>query len=162
MKHALPALVHTDSKILILGTMPGEKSIALQQYYGNRGNQFWKLLYGIFNEPFNEDYADRKGLLQRHRIAVWNVLAGCEREGSSDSKIKNEIPNDFINFHNSYPNISIVFFESIAARKYYDKHIGAIPGIEYHVLPSTSGLYSVMSFDQKLTAWKAICKFIGR
>lgn len=156
MKYALPPLVNPDSKILILGTMPGERSIALQQYYGNRGNQFWRILFRVFDEPFSVAYAERTDLLRRHQVALWNVLAGCEREGSSDSKIRNEIPNDFNVFHANWPGISHVFFESIAAKKYYDRYIGSVPGIQYQILPSTSGLYAAMSLEQKLLAWQAI------
>ena len=156
MKYGLPALVDADSEILILGTMPGERSIALQQYYGNRGNKFWTLLYRVFNEPLSDDYADRISFLKRHHIALWNVLAGCERDGSSDSKIRNELPNDFEGFHRRWPNIRQVFFESIAAQKYYIKYVGTIQGLTYRVLPSTSGLYAAMSFEEKLQAWQAI------
>ena len=159
MKHALAPVVNADSKILILGTMPGEKSIALQQYYANRGNQFWKILFHIFDEPFTTDYAGRLDLLRRHHIALWNVLAACEREGSSDSRIRSETANDFEAFHSAWPSIGAVFFESISAKKYYDRHVGTIAGVQYFILPSTSGLYSSMPLEQKLQAWRALSDY---
>ena len=156
MKYALPPLVHPDSKILIMGTMPGEKSIALQQYYGNRGNHFWKILLSVFNQPFTTDYNDRKAFLKEFKIALWNVLSHCEREGSQDNKIKNETVNDLSTFHSQYPDIRYVFFESKAAAKFFDKYATPQLGIIYTTLPSTSGLNAAKSFDEKLSEWKRI------
>lgn len=156
VKYALPPIVHDDSKILILGTMPGDQSIALQQYYGNKGNQFWKILFAIFDEVFTSDYVVRQALLRRHKIALWNTLASCEREGSSDSKIRNITVNDFRSFFDIYPNITHVFFESIAASKFYAKYAHESADITYMTLPSTSGLNSYMSYERKLAQWQSI------
>ncbi len=156
MKNALPPLVTKTSKILILGTMPGERSIALQQYYGNRGNHFWKILFTVLKEEFSLDYTVRKELLSRNNIALWNVLASCEREGSGDASIKNEVPNDFEKFHKAYPSIRFVFFESKAAERYYKKYIIQRTEINYQTLPSTSGLNAGKTFAEKLSEWKTI------
>jgi hypoxanthine-DNA glycosylase len=161
MKAAFPPLVGSNSKILILGTMPGEKSLALQQYYGNRGNHFWKLLYKVLNEPFTEDYEQRKKLLLDSGIALWDVLAYCEREGSLDSNIKNEQPNDFDAFYKMYPEIKTVFFSSKGAEKFYEKFAGRKDGIRYLTLPSPSGANAGKSFQQKLDEWRVITKFIS-
>ena len=156
IKQGLPPLVHKDSKILILGTMPGERSIALQQYYGNRGNHFWKILFTIFEKPFSNIYEDRVKLLRDHHIALWNVLARCEREGSADHAIRNEQPNNFEWLHATHPAITHVFFESKSAKKYFTKHCNYKPGILYGVLPSTSGLNAGMTFAEKLSLWRVI------
>lgn len=156
IKYALPPIVHDDSKVLLLGSMPGEKSIALQQYYGNKGNQFWKILFAVFEEPFSTDYEERQSLLRKHKIAIWNTLASCEREGSRDDKIKNVTVNDFEAFFELYPTITHVFFESISAAKFYAKYAYESPHITYMTLPSTSGLYSIISFDKKLEQWLRI------
>ncbi|MCW4467778.1 DNA-deoxyinosine glycosylase [Flavobacterium sp. MFBS3-15] len=154
MKKAFPPVVHSDSKILILGTMPGEKSLRLQEYYGNRGNQFWKLLFAIFNYEPTHDYPGKLSLLKTHRIALWDVLEGCEREGSLDSNIKNEVPNDFTGFYKSHPQITHVFFSSKNAAAYYDKYVGRREGIAYDTLPSPSGANATMPFAQKLEVWQ--------
>lgn len=153
MKKAFPALVNKNCRILILGTMPGEKSLELQQYYGNRGNQFWKILFTLFNREFSHDYTIRKALLEEYNIALWDVLEVCEREGSLDSNIKNEIPNDFEEFYTMYPNIKHVFFSSKNASKYYDKYVGRKQHINYDVLPSPSGANATKSFSEKLQEW---------
>src|SRR5688572_26543746 len=108
MKSGLPPLIWENSKILILGTMPGEKSIALQQYYGNKGNHFWKIMFDIFGQPFSVDYNYRKLLLQSKRIALWNVLARCERTGSRDDSIANAVPNDLEGLFEKHPEITTV------------------------------------------------------
>lgn len=153
MKKAFPPLVNEKCKILILGTMPGEKSLELQQYYGNKGNQFWKLLFTLLNTEFTHDYDKRKALLEQHNIALWDVLEICEREGSLDSNIKNEASNDFESFYINYPNIKHVFFSSKNAAKYYDKYVGRKPDINYEILPSPSGANATKSFSEKLEEW---------
>ncbi len=153
MKKAFSPLVHTDSEILILGTMPGEKSLNLQEYYGNKGNQFWRLLYSIFSEELTHDYSRKKDFLKKHKIAVWDVLSHCEREGSLDSKIKNEIPNDFKAFYDTHPRIKYILFSSKNAAAYYDKYVGRREGLKYDILPSPSGANATKSFADKLEIW---------
>jgi hypoxanthine-DNA glycosylase len=161
MKHCLPAIIDYDRVVLIVGTMPGEKSIALQQYYGNRGNHFWKILFTIFDEPFRKEYNDRLQLLETHKIALWNVLASCERNGSQDNAITNEEPNDFEGLHDQYPNISHVFFESKAAEKFFLKYCRHHEGIAYTTLPSTSGLNAGMKYEDKVAAWMQVARVIS-
>jgi hypoxanthine-DNA glycosylase len=158
MKKAFPPVVDPDSTILILGTMPGEKSLEVQEYYGNRGNQFWKLLYALKGKELSHDYNDKIELLYENKIALWDVLAYCEREGSLDSNIKNEVANDFKSFYNAYPNIKYVFFSSKNAEKYYNKYIVKSDHRIYMTLPSPSGANATMPFAKKLEIWKNIFK----
>ncbi|KAF2518696.1 DNA-deoxyinosine glycosylase [Flavobacterium salilacus subsp. salilacus] len=155
MKKAFDPIIFPESKILILGTMPGEKSLGLQQYYGNRGNQFWKILFTLFRQPFTTDYELRKNLLKNYDIALWDVLQYCEREGSLDSKIKNEQPNDFNIFYKKFPNVKYVFFSSKNAYAYYNKYIGLREELVYDILPSPSGANASMPFLKKLAVWEA-------
>lgn len=134
--------------------MPGEKSLELQQYYGNRGNQFWKLIFEILGEPFTLDYRERVSLLVKYDIALWDVLQYCDRAGSLDSNIKNEVPNDFELFYIKYPSIKDVFFSSKNAAAYYDKYVGRKSGVNYYILPSPSGANATKSYSQKLEEWR--------
>jgi hypoxanthine-DNA glycosylase len=156
MKQAFPPLVNQNSKILILGTMPGEKSLELQEYYGNKGNSFWKLLFTLFNRPLPKEYIEKKQLLEENNIALWDVLAYCERTGSLDSNINNEKANDFESFYKQYPNIKHVFFSSKNASNFYDKYVGRKKDLQYSILPSPSGANASKSFLQKLEEWEAI------
>lgn len=156
MKQAFPPLVNQNSKILILGTMPGEKSLELQEYYANKGNSFWKLLFTLFDQPLLHAYSERKQLLAENDIALWDVLAYCERDGSLDSNIKNEKANDFEAFYKKYPDIKHVFFSSKNASNFYDKYVGRRKDIQYTILPSPSGANASKSFMQKLEEWEVI------
>jgi len=154
MKKAFEPIVNYNSKILILGTMPGEKSLELQEYYGNRGNQFWRLLFTLFNKELSHEYNDKLSLLVYNQIALWDVLQYCEREGSLDSNIKNEEANDFEAFYKTYPQIKHVFFSSKNAAAYYDRYVGRKKDVEYDVLPSPSGANATKTFTQKLEIWQ--------
>lgn len=158
MKTAFKPISDSDSKILMLGTMPSEKSLAVQQYYAHPQNQFWKLIFTVFDWPFSKDYEDREAFLLSRHIALWDVLSKCEREGSSDNNIKNELANDFSSFYQSHPLIKNVFFTSKQAEKYYLKYVGKSENLQYHVLPSPSPANTWKSFDEKLDEWKVILK----
>lgn len=154
MKKAFSPFVYNDSRILILGTMPGEKSLELGEYYGNKGNQFWRLIFSVFNRPIEQEYSKKINLLKEYNIAIWDVLEYCEREGSLDSNIRNEKANDFDLFYLEYPKIKHVLFSSKNAEKYYIKYIGKRPGLNYDILPSPSGANATKTFEQKLQEWK--------
>ena len=108
IKTAFPPIVDANSKVLLLGTMPGDRSLRLQQYYGHAGNHFWKLIYTLFGEPLEPEYEARKLFLLAHEIALWDVLESCTCEGSLDSNIKNEVVNDFAAFYEQHPGITHV------------------------------------------------------
>ncbi len=156
MKKAFLPIANANSHTLILGTMPGEKSLELQQYYGNRANQFWRLVYAVFNEPMPETYEEKIAFLKQKGIALWDVLSHCERVGSLDSNIKNEVPNDFETFFKTHPNIKRVFFSSKNAEKYYSRYAKKLDGVVYSALPSPSGAHATMRFEEKLAIWKNI------
>ncbi|MBE5320942.1 DNA-deoxyinosine glycosylase [Pedobacter sp. MR2016-19] len=157
MKTAFPPIVNEHSKILILGTMPGEKSIALQEYYAHAGNQFWKIIFAIYNQPFTKDYIKKKQILLDNQIALWDVIQYCEREGSADSNIIEEKPNDFAGFFLNYPNIKTIYFASKAAKTYYLKHVRReFDLMIYGVLPSPSSANTWKTFHEKVKEWKII------
>ena len=104
-KHGLAPLVNKEPRILILGSLPSDESIRKQEYYGNPRNLFWNVIAGVFAEPVPETYEEKKALLFRHNIALWDVCASAEREGSLDTNIKNTEFNDLVGFIKkvSYP-----------------------------------------------------------
>jgi hypoxanthine-DNA glycosylase len=94
-KVGLPPIIGERSRILILGTLPGNESLRREQYYANSSNQLWKLLVAVYGEAIGEDYSQRVEFLHRRRLALWDVLRSAERAGSSDRRIKNPVANDF-------------------------------------------------------------------
>ena len=141
--------------------MPGVQSLKLQQYYGHRGNQFWKIVFHLFGKPLSYDYNERKRLLLDNGIALWDVLESCEGEGSSDSKIINEKPNDFNNFYRKHPKIKSVFFASGKAENYYDTYIGRRMDITYMKLPSPSPANTWKTFEKKAQEWEIILQHLN-
>jgi hypoxanthine-DNA glycosylase len=149
-------ITSNDANILILGTMPGTKSLELNQYYGHKQNNFWKFMFTILKEDFSDDYPTKKALLQKNKIALWDVLQFCERVGSLDSAIKNEIANDFETFLKSHPNIKTILFNGQKAAAFFKKYVHLQK--EYHLitLPSSSPANASQNFQSKLEEWKII------
>lgn len=152
---SFPPIVFNDSKILILGSVPGVKSLEMQEYYAHPQNKFWKILFEIFNENFTTDYAEKLTFLKRNKIALWDVIDSCERVGSLDTKIKNEEQNDILQLLKEYPNIKAVFCNGGKSFKNLNKILGKKIEIPIHLLPSTSPLHTI-SFEKKLEAWSKI------
>lgn len=150
---------NNDANILILGTMPGTKSLEINQYYGHNQNNFWKFMFMILKEDFSTDYETRKALLQKNKIALWDVLQYCDRVGSLDSAIKNEIANDFETFLTQHPNIKTIFFNGQKAAAFFKKYVHLEKSYQLITLASTSPANASQSFQSKLDEWKIIETF---
>ncbi len=107
-------IVDEDSRVLILGSMPSEASLAKGEYYGHPRNAFWPLISALLGEPMRSSYAARVDMLRRNGIALWDVVASCEREGSGDAAIRRVVVNDFPAFYAAHP--TYVMFSSTAAK----------------------------------------------
>jgi hypoxanthine-DNA glycosylase len=155
--HSFEPIIDNESRVLILGTMPGEQSLQKKEYYANPRNQFWRIIYSIFEVEPDVEYAQRISFLKSNRIALWDVLDVCVRQGSLDSNIKNEKPNDFSGILSKYPNLRCVIFNGSKSSELFKKHIGfgVLEPLVYKKLPSTSGAYA-KSTDFKINEWKII------
>ena len=156
IKKGLGPVVFTDPNILILGTMPGDRSLASAEYYAHPSNAFRKLLFEAHGERFSAGYDNFLDLLNRKHIALWNVIRSCTRHGSGDKAIGNVVPNDLLSFVASHETISMICFESKKAAMLYDRYFPRQPDITYATLASASALFAKMSYEQKLTQWKAV------
>ena len=152
-------IIDDKSKVLILGTMPGGKSLEEQQYYANPRNQFWKIIDNIFDEPLPPDYEEKTDFLKDKGIALWDVLKACSREGSLDVNIKNEEINDFKTLFDNYPDIRCVAFNGTKAYDIFKKNIGFDFQKDFVKLPSTSPAHTI-KFEQKLKEWEKIRKYL--
>lgn len=160
-KYSFPPIVDENSKILILGTLPGNKSLQFNQYYANPTNQFWKILSFICGADFITDYEIKKRLLLKNNIGIWDVLMHCEREGSLDVNISDEVSNDFEIFFTKYPNIKAVFFNGSKAEQLFGTYNLFNANKSYITLPSTSSANTSMTFEKKAKSWKeSIVKFL--
>ncbi len=134
--------VDENCTTIILGSMPSVKSLQESQYYAHPQNRFWKLMAIFFNDGIVPDiYEEKLLMLRHHHIALWDSIDSCIREGSLDSAIQDEIPNDFSKFFSDYPKITTVCFnggKSFQCFKKYNKDILNDSRFTFHKMPSTS------------------------
>jgi double-stranded uracil-DNA glycosylase len=159
--HSFEPIEEDNAEILILGSMPGRASLLAGQYYAHARNAFWRILAELLGFDAAAPYDLRVRALRSARIAVWDVLRSCKREGSLDSTIEadTQIPNDFPAFFRAHPRISRVFFNGAKAEACFKRHVAHRIGdasIRFARLPSTSPAHASMSFPIKLAAWRAI------
>jgi double-stranded uracil-DNA glycosylase len=158
-----PPIASPNAEALILGSLPGRRSLEMQQYYAHPQNAFWKLIARIFEVEPSLSYARRVKVLTANRIALWDVLATAERPGSLDSSIVHASirANDFAGFYRSHPRIRRVCFNGRKAEELYRRFVlpglpADFSGIQYLSLPSTSPAHAGMPFAEKLVRWKVI------
>lgn len=157
-KTSLAPIADHNSRVLILDTMPGEKSLILQQYYACKSNFFWKVMFKVFKVPNQPDYRLRKQLLFKNGIALWNVLEFGEEKGNGDYAITSETSNDFYTFFQNHPGVTRILFNGNNAAEYYQQHVGYYSGLTTEILPSTSALNTWKSFEEKAEVWAAALK----
>jgi hypoxanthine-DNA glycosylase len=156
MLRGFPPVVSGDTHTLLLGSFPGEASLAATQYYAHPRNQFWRLLGAVLDEPGLHEIAYEARLEQvlKHGIGIWDVLDACHRVGSLDSAIRNATPNDFASLREHAPQLKKVCFNGKTAGR-FAAVIGAA-GYETLVLPSSSPANATLSFERKLVFWREI------
>ena len=144
-----------DAQVLVLGSLPSQRSIAEQQYYAHPQNAFWRIMGELAGATGG--YEARCAALIRHRIAVWDVLAASVRPGSMDADIDTESAqvNDFESFFKAHPEIGRICFNGRKAAQMFEQFAGDLAGPRELVsLPSTSPAYAAMRFDDKLARWR--------
>ena len=157
--HPFPPLYDKNSKILILGSFPSVKSREQMFFYGHKQNRFWRVTAAVLNDCVPETIEQKREFLHLHRIALWDVIASCEIEGSSDSSIKNAVANDISPIlENS--DIAKIFVNGKTAEKYYNKYI--LPKIRKTAicLPSTSPANAAYSMEKLVEKWSVIKEFL--
>lgn len=162
MPTSFPAVVGRKPKVLILGSMPGIASLKKRQYYGHPQNQFWRLLSEVIGEDLaGMGYDRRLAALKQRGIALWDVLAECTREGSLDSDIQDEEPNQIAKLLRE-TGIKAVFLNGGKAHAAFQAFIAeSLPGdVEISKLPSSSPAHASLTFDEKLARWKKIADFL--
>lgn len=147
IKHPFPPLFDCDSKILILGSFPSVKSREENFFYGHPQNRFWKVMAAVLDEDVPKSIEDKRSMLLRHNIALWDSIASCEIEGSSDASIDKVVPNDLTPIF-ARANIQAVFCNGKKAHELYRKHIEPMIGRKALCLPSTSPANASWSLEK--------------
>lgn len=149
-------------RVLVLGSMPGEKSLQMQQYYAHPQNAFWKIMGDLIGAGREQEYPQRIEILKESGIGVWDVLASCQRPNSSlDSAITDMQVNDFATLFAQHPTLTHVFFNGGKAEEAYRRYmLKSLPEtyvyLRYTRLPSTSPAHAGMPYIEKLNRWKQL------
>jgi TDG/mug DNA glycosylase family protein len=156
---SFPPLSRPGATVLVLGSMPGVASLAVQQYYAHPRNHFWPIMANINGFDAAAPYAERVDALTRSGIAVWDVLQSCVRPGSLDSAIQADtrVTNDFVAFLSEHPAIELVCFNGAEAQNSFTRYVLpnlCLTGVKTRRLPSTSPAHTA-AFASKLAAWRA-------
>jgi hypoxanthine-DNA glycosylase len=157
-KSSFDPISDSNSKILILGTMPGDKSIELNEYYAHSGNRFWKIIAEITENDIPRNYDDKKKLLLKSQIAIWDVVYKAERKGSLDIEIKKEVPNNLNKFIKEHKKLKIIVFNGKKSETLFNKYFKRETDIKYISLPSTSPANTRLSYDKLCKIWSEIIK----
>ena len=155
--------IDRNSHILILGSMPGVKSLEEQQYYAHPQNRFWKVMASICNEPrlHEFDYDLKLKTLLKNNIALWDTLKTCKREGSLDSDIQNETPNDIKSLLKKYPNIKTICLNGNKSYSAFKKYfLNLLEKYNCFKMPSTSPANARYSLDKLITEWNKCLSLI--
>jgi len=154
LKQGLPPVIGPDAELLVLGSFPGEESLRQARYYAHPQYQFWRLLGDVVGVDLDAmPYAERLGALQRLRIGLWDIITGCEREGSLDGNIRNASLAQFEWLAEHAPHLSAVAMngrKAGTAAKTLAAH-----GYRTVVLPSSSPAYT-LPYAEKLAGWQAL------
>ena len=150
--HPFPPLYDNDSKILILGSFPSVKSREEMFFYGHPQNRFWKVIANIFNEPVPKTIEEKKALLHRNHIALWDVIKSCDIRGSSDSSITNVIANDLSEILEG-ADIQKIIVNGKTAEKNFNKYTRDTIGREAICMPSTSPANAAWSLERLSEVW---------
>ena len=166
----LGPLITPTTRVLVLGSFPGLRSLQLQQYYAHPQNQFWPILHALWPRapwPQDGDYAERCTCALAQGLGVWDVYASCEREGSLDSAIQNAQLNDFPGLLQGCPQLTGIAhnggesFRHAPAVEQSLAHAGLAGRVRLHKLPSTSPANASWRFERKLAAWRAVLQEHG-
>lgn len=155
--HPIQPVFDEKSQILILGSFPSVKSREQMFFYGHPQNRFWKVIAAVCNEAVPKTIEEKRGMLLKHKIAVWDVIASCEIEGSSDASITNVEPNDLSRILEA-AEITRIYCNGGKAYDLYCKYIEKTIGRKAIKLPSTSPANAAWSLEKLVNAWEDMSK----
>ena len=153
--HPIAPVFDENSRVLILGSFPSAKSREEMFFYGHPQNRFWRVTAAVFAEDVPKTVAEKQKFLLSRGIALWDVLASCDIEGSADSTIKNAVPNDLSHIF-AAAKIEKIFVNGKTAEKYYNKYMKKPLGISAVCLPSTSPANAAWGVEKLVRAWSVI------
>jgi len=144
-----------STDVVILGSFPSCQSLRHKEYYGNPQNHFWKIIEDLFQIDHHLPYSERTSRLTDHKVALWDVVSTCCREGSADARIRSPVFNDLRGFFGSCPSLRLIVLNGSTAGRYFTmmKMTVRVPAV---VLPSTSPANTRLSLNEKIRRWEII------
>ena len=155
VSHEFPAVYDRASCVLLLGSIPSPKSREVGFYYGHPQNRFWKVLAAVLGEPLPDTIPQKKAMLKKHHIALWDVLESCTIVGASDTSIEDAVPNKISELVKA-TRVERIFCTGATAHRLYQKYCAADVGIDAVKLPSTSPANCAVSFEKLVEAYRKI------
>lgn len=153
--HPFPPFFRADSHILILGSFPSVKSREQLFFYGHPQNRFWRVLADVFEDEVPASIPEKRFFLERHQIALWDSIGRCTIEGSSDTSIRDVVPNDLSVILDAAP-IAAIFCNGKQSFACYHRYIFPSVKLDASVLPSTSPANAAWSIERLTDAWRVI------
>ena len=156
LKSSFASIADNETEILILGTLPGEKSLEMQQYYANPRNRFWRIVAEVTGSDLPNTYPEKLEMLRQNKIGVWDVVHTARRIGSLDTNILDEVPNDLEQFISTHPQLKLIAFNGAKAQKLFDKYFRRKEHLKYLPLPGTSPANASFSLERLYERWREI------
>ena len=153
--HEFPAFYDRSSRVLLLGSIPSPKSREVGFYYGHPQNRFWKVLAAVLGEKIPETIPQKKAMLKKHHVALWDVLESCTIVGASDTSIEEVVPNKISELVQA-THVDRIFCTGATAHKLYQKYCAEDVGIDAEKLPSTSPANCAVSIEKLVEAYRKI------
>jgi hypoxanthine-DNA glycosylase len=159
LKRSFPPVTNAKTRLLLLGSLPGEQSLAEARYYAHPRNHFWRLMSVVVDADLVPlDYRDRLAALQRARVGLWDTVASAERQGSLDAAIRAHRPNPLAELVSSLPELRAVGFNGGTSARIGMKELGPT-SLKLLPLPSSSPAYT-LPFEEKRKAWAELKRFL--
>jgi hypoxanthine-DNA glycosylase len=161
MHRCFPPVTRADTRLLVLGSLPGAASLEQQRYYAHPQNQFWRLMSAVTGRdlvPFA--YDDRIAALLEAGVGLWDTVAAATREGSLDAAIRLHEASDLAALAASLPSLRAIGFNGATSAKIGRSQLGPAPGLALIDLPSSSPAYASLSFERKREAWRALAAYL--
>ena len=154
VQHCFPPVTRADTRVLVLGSLPGVVSLARQQYYAHPQNQFWRLMSRVIERDLVAlDYEARLQALLDAHVGLWDTVAAATRKGSLDADIRLHAASDLAALVATLPALRAVAFNGGTSAKIGRAQLAGVEGLELIDLPSSSPAHAMRTFEQKLEAW---------
>jgi len=161
MHHCFPPVTRPDTRLLVLGSLPGAVSLARQRYYAHPQNLFWRLIGAVIDRDLVPlAYEDRLEALLDARVGLWDTVAAATREGSLDTAIRLHEASDLAALAATLPDLRAIGFNGAKSAAIGRRQLGPSPGLALIDLPSSSPAYASLSFDRKREAWLVLAAYL--